>query len=123
MRIRLWSAFLAKHPKAIQLAAVVSSRLPPALRSDQGGNKIPTPYKLFCEWLEINLEGDWSSTALKQGFVLGITNEADKITILKAYGPATHKGFRFNEKSIPVLRFFDGSYVELASKLGYKLFL
>ena len=57
MRIQDWNKFIAAHPSPTMFEAVVSSRLPPALMIDKGGKKLPTPDKLFCEWLEASLVG------------------------------------------------------------------
>ena len=121
MRVRDWNTFITANPSSSLLGAVVSSRLPAALTFDKEGKKLPTPYKLFCEWLESSLVGTWSTVALPQGFVIGITDDADKASILATYGPARHKGFKIAEKSVGVLSYSDGSYAKLATERGYKL--
>lgn len=121
MRIRDWNTFITEHPSPTLLGAVVSTRLPPDLLFDKDGKKLPTPYKLFCEWLEATLVGTWSTVAVPQGFVVGIADEGDKTKLLSAYGPARHRGFKVAEKSVGVLTYSDGSYAKLATERGYNL--
>jgi hypothetical protein len=121
MQVRDWNTFITANPSATLLAAVVSSRLPPALMFDKNGKKLPTPYKLFCEWLDATLVGTWSTIAVPMGFVIGVTGAVDKTRILAAYGPARHKGFKLAGKSVGVLSFTDGSYAKLATERGYTL--
>jgi hypothetical protein len=87
----------------------------------RNGKKLPTPYKLFCEWLEASLVGPWSTVAVPQGFVVGVANENDKAKILSTYGPARHRGFKIAGKSVGVLSYVDGSYAKLATELGYNI--
>ncbi|MFM2060171.1 MAG: hypothetical protein RLY71_4556 [Pseudomonadota bacterium] len=121
MRIRDWNTFIAENPSSVLLGAVVSTRLPAAFTFDKAGKKLPTPYKLFCEWLDSVLVGNWSAVAVPQGFVVGVAKEVDKATILSEYGPARHRGFRIGEKSVAVLSYSDGGYVKLATQRGYSL--
>lgn len=120
MRVRDWNRFITENPSPTILGAVVSSRLPPALTFDKDGKKLPTPYKLFCEWLDASLVGNWSTVAVPQGFVVGVVDEVDKAKILAAYGPAKHRGFKIADQSVGVLSYTDGSYAKLASERGYK---
>jgi hypothetical protein len=121
MRVQDWNSFITTHPTAVIFGAVVSSRLPPALAFDKNARKLPTPYKLFCEWLEASLTGQWSSLAVPNGFVIGIVDETDKRVVLGAYGPARFKGFKIGDKSVAVLTYMDGKYAKLAEERGYEL--
>jgi len=121
MRVRDWNKFITENPSLTILGAVVSSRLPAALTFDKDGKKLPTPYKLFCEWLDSSLVGVWSTVAVPQGFIVGVTDNADKATIVAGYGPARHRGFKVAEKSVGVLNYSDGSFAKLAAERGYKL--
>ncbi|MFM7855093.1 MAG: hypothetical protein ACKO96_24995 [Flammeovirgaceae bacterium] len=121
MRVRDWNKFMAAHPSAMLLGAVVSTRLPSSLLFDTFGKKLPTPYKIFCEWLDASLVATWSTVAVPQGFVIGLTDEVDKRIVLAAYGPVRHRGFKIAEKSIGVLSYTDGDFSVLAAKLGYTL--
>jgi hypothetical protein len=121
MRIRDWNRFITENPSATLLGAVVSTRLPPALMFDREGKKLPTPYKLFCEWLDATLLGTWSTVAVPEGFVVGITDDGDKMKIVSAYGPPKHRGFKIAGKSVGVLSYADGSYAKLATDHGYNL--
>lgn len=121
MRVRDWNKFIVAHSSATLLGAIVSTRLPPTLLFDTVGKKLPTPYKLFCEWLDASLIVTWSTVAVPQGFIIGLTDDVDKRIILAAYGPARHRGFKIAEKSIGVLSYTDGDFAVLATKLGYTL--
>jgi hypothetical protein len=88
---------------------------------DTDGKKPPTPYKLFCEWLDASLSGIWSTGAVSQGFVIGVNDDEDKRIILAAYGPARHRGFKIAGISVGVLSYTDGDFVRLATEQGYRL--
>lgn len=122
MRTKDWNTFIIKNPSAMIFGSIVSSRLPVALITDPDGNKLPTPYKLFCMWLEKNLADSWSTVAVPVGFVVGLTSLDDKNLVTKTFGPIKHRGFKFNDQSIPVINYMDGSYATLAAALGYRIF-
>lgn len=121
MHIRVWNKFISTNPSATIFGAVVSSMLPPSLRLDKNGNNLPTPYKLFCEWMDASTVGTWSATAVPQGFVIGVIDQVDKANILAVYGPTRHRGFKIAGMSVPVLSYTDGSYANLALARGYQL--
>jgi hypothetical protein len=121
MQVRNWNTFITTNSSVTLLAAVVSTRLPPALMFDKNGKKLPTPYKLFCEWLDTTLVSTWSTIAVPTGFVIGVIDAKDETTILAAYGPARHKGLKLAGKSVGVLSYTDGSYAKLATERGYTL--
>ena len=50
-----WNAFVKNFPNAPAFMAQVSARLPKGLHFDGHNLKLPTPGRLFEEWMEKNL--------------------------------------------------------------------
>jgi len=118
-----WNTFVDAHPKAYIIAAVVSSRLPKGVAFDAAGKKLPTPYRLFCEWLAgAALEGLYTTTSVPNGFVVGLAEAADRDRLVLRFGPLKHGGFKLGGQAVKILSgYSDGAYAGLAADLGYRL--
>jgi hypothetical protein len=80
-----WNKFTSVHPKSYSFTCSVASALPKTKKFDNKGMKLPSPYALFCEWLNTNLVGDWTSAKLTGGFMVKVSDPNDLNTVFKHY--------------------------------------
>ena len=80
-----WNKFTSAHPKSYSFTCSVASALPKTKRFDNKGMKLPSPYTLFCEWLNANLVGDWTSVKITGGFMVKVSDFNDLNNVLKHY--------------------------------------
>lgn len=116
-----WNAFTTKHPAATGFTASVSAKLPGGVQIDKNGKVLPTPYKLACEWIAPLLLGDWTSKAMKGGFVLKLSGAADIAALTaaaNATGPLNTPQFA-GCAVVYRLAYTDADYGKVARSLGY----
>jgi hypothetical protein len=116
-----WNVFFPNRPNLWVCGAVVSSRLPQAMRFDKAGKKLPTPYKLFLEWAAKSMNGNWAATAVPEGFVVAVEASEDHRCIAQAHGPIRRSAFKVGGRAVSLLSYSDGSYAKLAAALGYEI--
>ena len=115
-----WNKFTTKHKHPIGFGAGVIASFPKPI-FDQNKKKLPTPYGLFKEWANQTLTGDWSSTKVKNGFIVCVTAKSDIIEIRKEFG-YTNSPVKtpMCDKTYP-MHYRNSGYAKLANKLGYKI--
>jgi hypothetical protein len=115
-----WNDFVKAHPTAPAFSTQVTATFKNGPYFDKSGQKLPTPYALFQEWLRKNMQGDWSTVHSKGAFAVRVAEEADAKLITQKYpavGPARKSDV---SPSTTQISFVDASYGALATELGYQ---
>ena len=121
-----WNKFTEEYPNTDCLVCYVSTAVPKMRIFDKQNKKLPTPYKLFLEWLKTNLNGDWTATILgkEKGntvFYIKVVLDQDIEKINKKWGLSskTTEKNKFGCPRIFQIGYRDEDYDKLANELGY----
>ncbi|BET26696.1 hypothetical protein EV673_0185 [Limnobacter thiooxidans] len=114
-----WNSFIPANAAATFFTAAVSATLPGGPHFDKMKKKLPTPYGLFQEWANNNLQGDWASTKMKGYFAIGVADATDVALLVNQFGVVGTTKLNFGNSMARQLNYTDSGFGNLASQLGY----
>ena len=72
-----WNIFTSKYPTASCFGVGVPKTVPKGMSMDKNGKKLPTYFALLCEYIKLQISGDWTADSKTQCIKISVLSDVN----------------------------------------------